>query len=258
VIAILMLLQLRRHTLLRSGSHLHPACALSWRPISTKEVDNVTKKIFSSQHNPAELQLHLTTNISTMDSTNISNIIYLSGKQGVKLNSSQLGLMSSRLKQKQMKLNKMIVSKILYGFLTQSDEEASVREFLHVLTQKLIGSNRLILDGQGVGNSLYGLQRMTSQSTEVQALLSELRHHVEHCARELKSQELGNALYGLQNMSSDSKEVRGLLVSLANRVQKCPEEFNAQAIGSSLFGLQNMDSSHLEVCLEWNSRRKLT
>lgn len=163
------------------------------------------------------------------------------------MNAHQLTLLSKQLQRKDMKLNKISVAKILYGFRTQSDKPEHMKKILKVLTQKISGDSYMLLDGQGVGNSLYGLQNMTGESTELRALLSELRHHVKHCTRELKSQEIGNALYGLHNMSSDIKEVRDILHSLADRVLKCPEELSAQTVGNSVYSLQHMDSEHVEV-----------
>lgn len=221
------------------------ACAIS---TSTRVVDKITREIFSTK-DPciSALQDHLTRNVRVMDSANIANVIFLSGKHGIKLDAKQLTALANRLKRKNTKLNKLMLSKMLYGFRTQDDKPAYVKNFLKVLTQKVIAENNFILDGQGVGNSLYGLQRMSCESSELKALLCELRHHVEHCTSELKSQEIGNALYGLQNMSSDSKEVRGLLNALADRVKSCPEQLSAQTIGNSLYSLRHMDSSHVEV-----------
>ena len=237
-------------------------CGATLRWISTREADNLTRKIFSTENSSVnsslqlesgmdqELQLqdHLSKHVDTMDATNIANVIFLAAKHGLKLDANKLDLMTQRLRRKNVTLNKLIVSKMLYGFRTQSDRDNHVKKFLKVLTQKVIASEMVILDGQGVGNSLYGLQRMTCESVEVKGLISELRHHVEHCTNNLKSQEIGNALYGLQNMSSETIEVKRLVSVLADRIQSCREQLNAQSIGNSIYGLQKMDSYSPEVC----------
>ena len=63
----------------------------------------------------------------------------------------------------------------------------------------------------------------------------------------LDAQAIGNALYGLQGMSSDSKEVRGMLVVLTEKMKLSKELLNAQEIGNALYGLQGMSSEVKEV-----------
>jgi hypothetical protein len=70
------------------------------------------------------------------------------------------------------------------------------------------------LDGQEVGNALYGLQCMRSDSAEVRSLVSALAPKVASCSESLDGQAVGNALYGLQGMRSDSAEVRSLMIAL--------------------------------------------
>ena len=80
------------------------------------------------------------------------------------------------------------------------------------------------LTAQAVGNMLYGLQDMKSDSLKERALLRELLRLVKTCTK-LDAQNLGNMLYGLQDMKSDCPEVRALLREL-------PREQNA---GLSVF-----------------------
>lgn len=219
------------------------------RLITTREVDEVTKQLLIGKDFAPELDTHLTTNIGFMDATNIANIIFLSSKHGRVLSANHLNMLGKRISQKSVILNKLVFSKMIYGFRNQCESQDHVKKFLKILTKKVFSSsNRVVLDGQGVGNCLYGLQRMTCESDEVKGLVKELMHHVQHCTSQLKSQEVGNALYGLQNMSSAHREVRGLLLALARRVSGCNEALSAQAIGNSLYGLKNMDSTCLEVC----------
>lgn len=218
--------------------------------ISTTEIDTLTRTILSSPDNSSAFQEHIAKNSAIMDASNIANVFFLSAKQGVTLSADQIVLMTPRLQRKQLKLSHRIVAKILYGFRTQSESDRRVLAFLGVLTRKIISTERLVLDAQGVGSCLFGLQGMAGKSSKVRALVSELRHHVDHGPGEMKSQELGNALYGLQNMTSDSAEVRQLLHSLTRRLLACPEELSPQAIGNSFYGLKCMDSSCVEVSLE--------
>jgi conjugal transfer/entry exclusion protein len=81
---------------------------------------------------------------------------------------------------------------------------------------------------------------MSSDSTEVRALLSALVPKVKSCGKALKAQHVGNALYGLQGMSSDSTEVRAMLSALVPKVKSCREALDTQEVGNALYGLQGM------------------
>jgi hypothetical protein len=106
---------------------------------------------------------------------------------------------------------------------------------------------REALGAQAVGNTLYGMQKMGSDSSEVRAMLLALVPRVESCREALRFQELGNALYGMQGMSSDSTEVRAMLLALVPKVESCREALGAQAVGNALYGMQNMSSDSTEV-----------
>jgi hypothetical protein len=78
-------------------------------------------------------------------------------------------------------------------------------------------------------------------------VLSVLATKVNSCKEGLNAQVVGNSLYGLQKMSSDHDEVRDVLSALAMKVDSCKEDLNAQALGNALYGLQRMSSDHVEV-----------
>jgi len=103
------------------------------------------------------------------------------------------------------------------------------------------------LKAQEVGNALYGLQGMSSDSEEVRNLLRSLVPKVISCKGLFNAQAVGNALYGLQGMSSDVVEVRDLLRALVPNVISCKEDLKAQAVGNALYGLQGMSSDVVEV-----------
>jgi ribonuclease HI len=73
---------------------------------------------------------------------------------------------------------------------------------------------------QAVGNSLHGLQGMSSDNAEVRSLVQALSGQVERCREPLSAQHVGNALYGLQGMSSDDAEVRSLIRALSGQVER--------------------------------------
>ena len=59
----------------------------------------------------------------------------------------------------------------------------------------------------------------------------------------MDAQAVGNALYGLQGMSSDSAEVRGLISVLGAKVKGYRDDLNAQAVGNALYGIMNLTGS---------------
>jgi hypothetical protein len=63
---------------------------------------------------------------------------------------------------------------------------------------------------------------------------------VESCREAFNAQAVGNALYGMQQMSSDSAEVRAMLSALLPKVKSCREALKAQAVGNALYGMQGM------------------
>ena len=50
------------------------------------------------------------------------------------------------------------------------------------------------------------------------------------CRESLSAQAVGNALYGMQGLSSDSVEVRALISALTPKVASCRESLDAQAV----------------------------
>ena len=58
------------------------------------------------------------------------------------------------------------------------------------------------------------------------------------CTESLDAQAVGNALYGMQGLSSDSVEVRALISALVPKVQSCAVSLDAQAVGNALYGLR--------------------
>ena len=70
--------------------------------------------------------------------------------------------------------------------------------------------------GSTVGDALYGLQRISSDHSQVWVIVSGLASHVAGCKETLSGQAVGNALYGLQCMSSDHSVVIDVLSALAS------------------------------------------
>jgi hypothetical protein len=53
-----------------------------------------------------------------------------------------------------------------------------------------------------IASALFGLRRMDSQAWEVRKLIGVLASKVGGCTGVFKAQEVGNSLYGMQNMTT--------------------------------------------------------
>jgi hypothetical protein len=84
---------------------------------------------------------------------------------------------------------------------------------------------REAISAQAISNALYGLQGMSSEVTEVRALLYALTAQMIASSDVLTSQAVSNALYGLQGFNSDSPEVRALLQVLTVKVLHCTASY---------------------------------
>jgi hypothetical protein len=70
---------------------------------------------------------------------------------------------------------------------------------------------------------------MTSDSV-VCAMLLALAPRVESRTEALSAQHVGNALYSMEKMSTDSAEVRAMLLALVPRVESCKETLDGQHV----------------------------
>ena len=118
---------------------------------------------------------------------------------------------------------------------------SGITDLLKALTTKIHNSNA-ILNGQAIGNALYGLKNMNSDSETVKALLRELTTKIHNSNAILNEQAIGIALYGLQNMNSDSETVKNLLRELTTKIHNSNVILSGQEISNALYGLQNMNS----------------
>ena len=178
---------------------------------------------------------------ATFSLRDIASILQSSAKFGLRIN--DLEKITAELNKNTEKVTIIALSRCIYGL--KSIEKNSQQDFLPLiaaLTSK-VRASRDRLDAQGIGNMLYGLQNLRSETREVLLLVSALVGGIQLCQELLSAQEVGNALYGLQNMSSNEKEVLQLLSVLASKVQSCQEPLSAQAVGNALYGLQNMSSN---------------
>lgn len=138
------------------------------------------------------------------------------------------------------------ISTILYGLRNCEYQTEASKRIMNSLGL-MMKANYLEVDAQAVGNSLYGLQGMSSDDPEVRSLVAALTTYLSQCRGAPRAQEIGNAVYGLQGMTGDHEEVRCLLRVLAVYVDSSTDTLSSQAIGNALYGLQGMSCDYMEV-----------
>jgi len=131
------------------------------------------------------------------------------------------------------------LSQLVNSLRIYDDKDKAVAHLIKVITKK-VRNSEVILGSLAVGNMLYGLKGMKSDSLEVLYLLTELTKLVKTCTEPLNAQDVSMMLYGLQGMSIDCPDVIGLLRELPQLVMTCKEQLKAREVGMMLYGLQGV------------------
>ena len=74
------------------------------------------------------------------------------------------------------------------------------------------------ISSKNISMMLYGLQRNHCEQPESLLFLEQAKELIHRCQGSLDAQAVGNALYGMQGLSSDSVEVRALISALVSKV----------------------------------------
>ena len=86
------------------------------------------------------------------------------------------------------------LSQLVNSLSIYDDKDEAVVHLIEVITKK-VRKSEVILNSQAVGNMLYGLKGMKSDSPEVRALLTELPRLVKTCYEPLKAKRSHDALW---------------------------------------------------------------
>jgi hypothetical protein len=133
------------------------------------------------------------------------------------------------------------------------------------------GGNAFIrLSGQEIGNAVFGLKTMSSDSSSALAIVRQLNKLIrqqeqiadsiqrrlgggkDNAQILLSPQEMANALFGLQMMSSDHEEVRALLQTLLGFFQSLnyhKQHFSSSAISTQQATRYQMNDQEIECCI---------
>jgi hypothetical protein len=113
---------------------------------------------------------------------------------------------------------------------------------LHATLQGKVPQGIHRLDGQAIGNAVYGIQSI-GDAAEVQQLLEALVFHLDRVRNPLTAQEVRNALYGLKSQFGSTLGVRRFCSSMAVQMKRCVDEFRPQDIANALVGLRWLGDS---------------
>jgi hypothetical protein len=120
---------------------------------------------------------------------------------------------------------------------------------LHAVLQGKVPQRSHSLDGQAIGNAVYGIQSI-GDAAEVQQLLEALAFHLDRVRDPLTAQQVVNALYGLQSQCGSTPGVRRFCASMAVQMKRCVDDLRPQFIADVLFGLRRLgDSSEVQSVL---------
>jgi hypothetical protein len=129
------------------------------------------------------------------------------------------------------------ISTFVYGIRSLECIEKIDGELIKFGSKKILESP-VQLSSRAIGNALYGLQEITSDTSGAIELCAALATKISLFNGDLNGQDIGIGLYGLQGMSADSPEVRRLVAVLAEKISKSESELDAQALSNALYGLQ--------------------
>ena len=122
------------------------------------------------------------------------NVFFTSGKNRIKLSALELSQFEQLLLKATKPLDIISFSKCLYALKVYKFNE--VKNILPILESQC-SKLKQPFGRQAVGNTLYGLQNMNSDSSEVRSVLRELSKKIAECTEPLDAQEVSNALYGI-------------------------------------------------------------
>ncbi|MCD6026418.1 MAG: hypothetical protein K0R08_937 [Solimicrobium sp.] len=131
------------------------------------------------------------------------------------------------------------LARVLYSFKQFSGRTDGISEFLSYIAELLGNEQKPMLDPRGIGNALYGLQNLASNSGTEKILVA-IAAHIDK-GSQLSPRNISNALYGLQKLTP-SAGTEKILIAIAAHIDKAGQ-FNVQNINNALYGLQKLTFS---------------
>ena len=129
------------------------------------------------------------------------------------------------------------ISMFVYGVRSLEGLDSLEGDLLRLGAKKITESTAS-LTSRAIGNALYGLQDITSDTEGAPELCAALASKIEVFNGDLNGQDIGIGMYGLQGMSAEVPEVRRLIDALAVKISRSISELDSQATSNALYGLQ--------------------
>lgn len=184
----------------------------------------------------------------------LQNLAYKQGADGRKLINKLLRALVLKLSECTDKLSSQEISNILYGLrLMNHVDNPPVLDVLTVLVGKIKEAEPLAFTSQGVSFCLNGLQGLTAELPQVEAILRVLSAHILTTTDNMKIIGIGSAMMGLRSMSAESAHVREILGRIATSLESMtlPNKHSAAlehtSIAAAFNGLYRMNDSIVEV-----------
>eukprot|EP01038_Epipyxis_sp_PR26KG_P014840 gene14840-19946_t len=155
------------------------------------------------------------------------------------------------IRKNKQKFTSQDITRLLYSLKVSSFQNTVKLEQLLLFITKITLECSDEFNAQEIGNSLYGLQKISGNSEGLKSLLKVLATKIDQSNVIMTGQELSNAFYGLRRLSSSEvPEVLLILTSLARKIEESDSNsYNSLQISNILNGLQGMSSSHKETLL---------
>ena len=169
-------------------------------------------KTFESDGSSVIYDLH--TLLPPMNKSSIASFMQKTSKVEHRFYGEDLMKIVQKLTSLDDSMRMIPLSQLVNSLSIYDDKDKAVVYLITVITKK-VRKSKVILGAQAVGNMLYGLKGMKSDSLEVRALLTELTQLVQTCIEPLEAKNVGIILYGLKGMKSNCPEVIALLRELS-------------------------------------------
>jgi hypothetical protein len=146
----------------------------------------------------------------------------------------------------------------LGGLRRMSSKHFEVRRLLRILNRAMRKAQRRVDHDTGaesvvnepiiwvnvneghIGNMLYGMQGMSTEHSEVLAVLECVQANIQQIPFTLKGKTMANVLYGLQGMTLHSATAQRLLGSIHRKMDLRSSDYTGSHIAMMCYGLQSI------------------
>ena len=105
---------------------------------------------------------------------------------------------------------------------------------LRLVEEVMKGNSEAEIDVKGVSKLMIGLQHMTCDNAHVRGIVGSVASILSRSDMMLDGQSIGNILYGMKSLNSGYLEVIDLIRVLTVKIEASKAVLNAQAIGNAV------------------------